>query len=56
MIELTVLRHREEKVKTFIWPNEATLDYSKSKCPLAIWCLMFVFLCFLSYLGTLWIS
>lgn len=44
------------KVKTFIWPNEATLEYSKSKCPLAILCLMFVFLCILSYLGTLWIS
>ena len=44
------------KVKTFIWPNEGALDYSKSKCPLAILCLMFVFLCFLSYLGTLWIS
>ena len=44
------------KAKTFIWPNEATLDDSKSKCPLAILCLMFVFLCILSYLGTLWIS
>lgn len=29
------------RAKTFIWPNEATLYYSKSKCPLAIlvWCL-----------------
>lgn len=44
------------KVKTFSWPNEATLDYSKSKCPSAILCLVFAFLCILSYLGTLWVS